>query len=116
MKKVVYTTKEALDDIHCTTRDRQRAAEAAYKSYDSEWGRRRACRDIYEAYDNPSLAKVRAFQYCLQLCREHDGYDFRIIGHNCMTFSFGFKYTGKNTGRDCFAFITRDYDSYCFID
>lgn len=112
-KNTVYTMPEVLDDIHACSRDRQRAAEKAFVwAYNpNSWGR---CTDIYEAYSKPSREKVRAFEYCLQLCREHNGYDFQIIGHNAMTFSVGFRYYGKNTGAACFAYITRDYDSYCF--
>jgi hypothetical protein len=39
----------------------------------------------------------------------YKGYDFRIIGGNCMSFSVGFKYKNKN-GKEMFVYITKDYD------
>lgn len=113
-KNISPEANEAImEDIHHTSRARQRAAEQAFKwAYNpNNWDR---CTDIYEAYGKPSYQKVRAFEYCKQLCRENDGFDFQIIGHNAMTFSVGFRYYGKNTGAACFAYITRDYDSFCF--
>lgn len=118
MKKEKYTSPEAeaaiKADIKNTSRARQRAAEAAFRASQTEWGRRNACYDIYDAYQRPSRAKLRAYEYCLELFRELDGYDFQILGHNTTTFSVGFRYFGKNTGAACFAYITRDYDSFCF--
>ena len=116
MKKSTITTeaREAMNrDIFNTSAARQRAAKSAYEwAYNpNNWN---TCTDIYDAYDRPSRAKVNAFTYCKQLCNDRDGFDFCIIGHNTSTFSVGFKYYGKETGALCFAYITRDYDSYCF--
>lgn len=100
-------------DIMNTSRARQRAAEQALRwAYSpNNW---KACTDIYDAYRSPSRAKVNAFNYCKRLCEEVNGFDFRIISYGVQTFSVGFRYFGKNTGAACFAYITRDYDSYCF--
>lgn len=60
------------------------------------------------AYGHYSSAKQRAWYYCEDLMKEHDGYTIRILGHNCMTFSVGF--IGYINGLKHFFYITRDYD------
>lgn len=49
-------------------------------------------RSIYEAYKNPSAAKVRAFDYCMRVCAEMGGMNPRITGANTSAFSFAFMY------------------------
>lgn len=112
---IEYTNEELQADINSCSRPRQRAAEKAYHWYrhPNNW---KSCVDIFKAYKNPSSAKVRAWEYCKRLCQEHDGFALRIISHGVQTFSVGFCYVGKETGRPCFAYITRDYDSYCYVD
>ena len=118
MKKEKYISKEAEAainaDIMNTSRARQRAAEKAFIASQSEWAKKNVCRNLNDVYHNASSAKLRAYEYCIHLCSELDGYDFRILSHNSMTFTVGFRYFGKNTGAACFAYITRGYDSYCF--
>lgn len=63
---------------------------------------------LYQAYEKPSRAKENAIEYCRKLCDRFSGYDFRIIGHNCMTFSVGF--WGVIDGHKAFFYITKDYD------
>lgn len=60
------------------------------------------------AYGHYSSAKQRAWYYCENLMKEHDGYAIRILGHNCMTFSVGF--IGYINGLKHFFYITRYYD------
>ena len=47
-------------------------------------------RDVYSSY---SYAKEKAYNYCRSLCADYDGYDFKIIGHNCHVFSAGFTFS-----------------------
>jgi hypothetical protein len=118
MKKEKYISPEAeaaiKADIKNTSRARQRAAEAAFRASQTEWAKKNVYRSLNDVYSRPSSAKLRAYEYCIRLFHELDGYDFRILSHNSMTFSVGFRYYGKNTGAACFAYITRDYDSFCF--
>lgn len=46
---------------------------------------------IYKAYQKPSYYKVRAFENCLKLYNEYNGFNFTILGANCQTFSVGFE-------------------------
>ena len=42
---------------------------------------------LHDVYKSWSDAKERAFKYCLQDMKEHNGYDMRITGANGFTFS-----------------------------
>lgn len=81
-------------------------AEYAYNNRRWTYG------DIFEAYSKPSTAKVRAWEYCKQLCKEVNGHDIIISARGCQTFSVCFKF--EDNGRPCYAYITRDYDRYCY--
>ncbi|MBO5715280.1 MAG: hypothetical protein J6S23_02660 [Clostridia bacterium] len=69
---------------------------------------------LNDCYVNHSYAKERAFDYCRTLVSMYNGRQGRIIGANCMTFSYGF--IGEINGRPAFFWITRDYDRYIYID
>jgi len=47
---------------------------------------------LHQCYDNPSWAKECAYERCKNKCAQASGYDFKIIGYNCMMFSVGFYY------------------------
>lgn len=102
MDKNIEMTKKA---------DQRRAREAATWAYQN---RRWTYTDIYDAYEKPSVYKVRAWDYCKRLCAEKNGRDLIITGKNCMKFSAVFKFKEEGTGRDCFAYITKDYDRYAY--
>ena len=65
-------------------------------------------------YERYSRAKERAWQYCEDLMRTHNGCGLKVIGYNTCTFSAGFYF--DIDGRDAFCYITRDYDRYIFLD
>ena len=102
-----------INAIKNTSKKNQRIARSA-----AEWaysGRPwKVARDIFEAYGRPSAAKVRAWEYCKQLCAEMDGYDLIICGWNCMKFSAYFKFFDGD--KLCYAYITADYDRFCYAD
>ena len=51
--------------------------------------------DIYEAYNSPSIYKVRSFNAIKERCRETNGYnnDLKIIGKNSSTYSTIYTFT-----------------------
>ena len=52
---------------------------------------RATARRISEVYDRPSTAKSRAEMWCLsEMCRE-DGHGYKVISHNCMKFTAGWR-------------------------
>jgi hypothetical protein len=65
--------------------------------------------NLYDLYKQPSNYKHIAYRYCRKMFDDLNGYDFRIIGGNCMAFSVGFKYK-KDNGQEMFVYITKDYD------
>lgn len=69
-------------------------------------------RDIFAAYNKPSIAKIRAWDYCKRLCKEMNGHDLIICARNSMKFSACFKF--ESDGKNCYAYITKDYDRFCY--
>ena len=72
--------------------------------------------DIYQAYKNPSIYKVRAWNYCKELCKRMHGFDIVIPAAGMQTFSVVFKFKERGTGRPCYAYITRYYSRFCYAD
>lgn len=68
--------------------------------------------DIFQAYNKPSENKIRAWEHCKKLCEELNGNSLIITGRSCHFFSACFKFQDK--GRDCYAYITADYNRYCY--
>ena len=67
-----------------------------------------------DLYKNASHYKENAYFYCRDLYFKLNGYDFKIIGGNSMTFSVGFKFV--ENGIEYFAYITKDYNRKIAID
>lgn len=84
-------------------------AEYAYNN------RRWTHEDLYYAYERPSYAKQRAWQYCKDLRNELGGWDMLVSSHNTFSFSVVFKFLDED-GRLCYAYITRDYDRFCYAE
>lgn len=63
---------------------------------------------LQDCYSNYSVYKARAMTHCYKLFNEKNGYDLKIIGYNCNTFSVGF-YFDDEQGIQKFMYITRDY-------
>ena len=90
-------------------KDQKIARERAVYAYNN---RRWTYDSIWKAYEKPSNAKVRAWDYCKELCRENNGHDLIITARNCMKFSAVFKFEDEN-GDLCYCYITKDYDRFC---
>ena len=78
----------------------------AYKSYT----------DIFQAYKNPSKYKVEAWNYCKELCKRMHGFDIVIPAAGMQTFSVVFKFRERGTRKLCYAYITRDYNRFCYAE
>lgn len=61
--------------------------------------------ELHEIYKSYSTAKAQALEHCKALCYKENGYNFRIISHNSMTFSVAWE-TEKGTR------IETAYNSY----
>ena len=96
--------------IENTSKANQRKArEAAEYAYNN---RRWTYDDIFDAYRNPSQAKVAAWEYCKQLCKELDGHDLIISAKAHQAFSAVFKF--EDHGHLCYGYITKDYNRYYY--
>lgn len=85
------------------------AAEYAYNN------RRWTYDDLWDAYERPSMDKVRAWRHCLDLCASLGGYDILIASRNTFSFSVVFAFDDDD-GRMCYAYITRDYERFCYAE
>lgn len=70
----------------------------------------RTLRDCYKTWSDE---KENAFQYCLSIMAEKNGYEPRIVSHSIFCFSFGFMF--DENGRQNFAYITKNADRYCYL-
>lgn len=69
-----------------------KANEQRLISYERSEGRN----DLYQVYTSPSDAKVKAYDWIINEMDELGGWDIRITGSNCMTFSCAYKYNGED--------------------
>jgi len=103
--KLGYATDSAQYD-----RKNSKIALAHYDSYLNSNNRA-----LYQVYENYSLNKQYAYERCVSLMNDLDGYDLRIISANTMQFTVGFEFEDAS-GNPMFAYITRDYDRYCYLN
>lgn len=82
----------------------ERTITNAYKRY-----RMSTATSLYDVYKTFSRRKANAFNNCLQIKESMNGFNGRIIGHNCDVFSYGFEYIAPTTGVVCFCYITPTY-------
>ena len=88
-------------------KQREAIARSAYNRY-RELGEHRAIYDVYSSY---SYKKLRAWDYCKDLCARHEGWGLKVISHNTFIFTAGFYFTDKDTGVLRFMYITPSYDT-----
>ena len=74
-----------------------------------------SCDDIYEAYKNPSIYKVNAFNNWKNFVRKIKGNDFFITAHGMQTFSLTFEFAHPETGELCKAWITKDNNRFAKV-
>lgn len=85
---------------------RERAALNQYPYYQQS-----NATELCDVYDSYSIAKARAYSYCVRLMQEHDGWGLRIISHNVFMFTAGFLFRDHETGALKFMYITKSYDT-----
>lgn len=69
-------------------------------------------RNIWQAYNKPSYAKVEAYCYCQELCYNFDGYGLTVVSTNSDMFTVSFEFLHPVNGNVCLAYITRYGDYY----
>ena len=98
--------------VNQTSKKDQRIARARVK--DAEEYPFRTYADIFDAYERPSKDKIAAWERCQRLCSELDGFDICILARNTMQFSVVFKFNDDLTGQLGYAYVTKDYDRFCW--
>ena len=73
------------------------------------WSNSRASQ-LHDVYGRYSYNKIRAFEYCKELCYQYNGTMLKIINHNTFIFTAGFQYIDLDTGVIKFMFITPSYN------
>ena len=68
---------------------------------------------LFDAYDNVSKAKWKAWEHCEAVCKEHDGWDLKVISHNSFQFTAGFEFENPKTGAVSLYIITKS-DEFAF--
>lgn len=82
-------------------------AEAPSMRYEGE-----TLRDVYGRYSDN---KKRAFDCCVSLCEEFNGYSFRITSHNSFSFCVMFDFANPETGEAMRAHITPAYNHAYYL-
>ena len=72
--------------------------------------RRATATDLHGIYTTYSSKKAKAFEYCKELMKEHNGSDLRVIGGSSYSFSAGFKFT-DDEGNKCIMYITKGHNT-----
>lgn len=72
-------------------RNTKKAQDLIERFYNSEFD------TLEECYNFCSEAKRNAYDYCLDKCSDMDGWRFRIISFNTMSFTCGWLYEDKET-------------------
>ena len=99
--------------IENTSKKNQRIARETAQYYFDH--KNRLYSDIFSAYKKPSSKKIIAWNYCKELCKSMHGFDLYISAAGCQTFSVIFKFYDSKK-RLCFAYITRDYNRFCYAE
>lgn len=72
-------------------------------------------RTLADVYDSWSGAKQSAYDYCVRMCDDLGGWNFRITGSNCMAFTVMFDFEHPETGALMRAKITKDYNHLYYL-
>ena len=87
-----------------TIREREKTAKANINAFNrSDW------RNIWQAYNRPSYNKEKAWARCEEICKDHNGYNLKVISRNTFVFTAGFESVDLETGVCLFTLITPNY-------
>ena len=71
---------------------------------------------LFKAYQNPSNAKLSAWEFCKQRMRRYGGYSLRVIHNNTWIFTCGFCYRDDDTNQLHFVYITPNYETIVEVE
>lgn len=61
---------------------------------------------LFNVYESVSRNKWSAWEHCETVCKEHDGWDLKILSHNTWQFTAGFEFENPETGAVALYIIT----------
>ena len=62
---------------------------------------------LFDVYESVSRKKWEAWEHCEAVCREHEGWDLKVISHNGYRFAAGFEFENPETGAISLYIITK---------
>ena len=92
----------------------ERVSAAKLEMYAKRLTNSRDCR-LSDVYDKYSYAQERAYDYCMYICNELGGYNFRITSYNFNMFTVAFLFDMPN-GYTAMAVIIPAHNYYCVYD
>jgi len=107
MKKYYEINKVTFEEVLTP-----KAKESLFSRCRYNWN---ACADIYEAYKNPSVYKVKAFNFWKDFARKIEARNLTIVAHGVQTFSLTFDFDHPETNEPCKAYITRDCNRFAKV-
>ena len=75
----------------------------------------RAVNSIWQAYERPSVYKVRAWEWCKIACKEDGGDTPWVTGWNSSKFTCAYFCGHYETGERCLAVHTADNVYWCYV-
>lgn len=74
-----------------------------------------AVENLWDAYERPSIYKVRAWEWCKVACRDDDGGGLCVTGWNCSKFTCAYFFGHHETGERCLAVHTAENVYWCYV-
>lgn len=72
--------------------------------------------DLGDVYKSHSREKNEAYTHCMRTMLALNGYGGRIVGYNTNNFSYGFVFKDAVTEKECFVWITKDFERFCPVE
>ena len=70
--------------------------------------------ELYQCYGSISSAKLKAWEYCKELCYKKSGTGLKVISYNGFQFTAGFKY--EEDGKLYLMYISKEMDLPILIE
>lgn len=70
---------------------------------------------IWASYGNPSIYKVRAWEWCKASCRDDSGHGLCVTGWNMAKFTCAYFCSHHETGEQCLIVRTADNIYWCYL-
>lgn len=97
--------------IKAAKEDRKNARIAKAHITQWEYSSNYQLEDVYKTY---SVFKARAWKYCIDLMSDLNGWCPKVLSANSQAFTVGFEFSDPETGEAMFAYITKDYNRFCY--